>query len=902
MGITEKNNDEVEDNGDGPGNGDARRPAGEEADEDEHEDEEDEASAVSTSAATAAAAAAAAAAGGGAEDRPSKKQRANNRKKATAVTAATAAGAETAAAAVTSEVSGGSDPSSPSSAAAAGEPPSETAAVPTSIGADEGEGFSSPQAPNQEQQAPPLRGKKRKGDKATEKLLATQQQQRQQGDDDDGGHNGGGGSGSGGGGGEGDGGGAGGARAVAFSVGREMPAEMRPMASSRLSKWALKFTGKRTYAPPAVPVIEPINDEFLASFGRSYADAKKRAKSGGDKSSSDKDDDDDGGGGGGDDDDDDDDDCDDSAAADEKDGDGAAVGGDHGSPSPKTSLSSGRKKHGVFAANLPYELCDEQKLEYIFKGFGRITAVVLSRPPEGRTVAGTARLFFATADEARNAVSRADGMELNNRPISVREAWASGGGMTPSRYFVEPEEAAKAATLVVCANCSIPGHRWDRCPQPATRCTLCGAFGHDDKNCMFNACTRCLREGHLANNCPEDKAMELEHKPVCLLCGKGGHSIDACKKIHKGRNQAKFSCATCRDEGHTECKGEMDTVIGCERGRAMTCCNCGLDSHDWRSCPYDSMDEILRRFGYSFNSGRGNPRGGNKRRRSAGPCFNCNKPGHEKFECPELRTQTPGRYGRISSSDNDNRNNHNRIDLPLVPAEDWRREWSNSRGNGDRNNNNNNNNYHSPRGDSLGQQQQHHQGSAHLPHSYLSGLLQPPAVVLPLMNGGPLPAPPSPHLFPYEPHHNQQQGGGFQYQQHPSTPEDYGRWGDASSGGRTYTYHPGRGNSNFEGRNSDRHEESSSSIGGRGSSGSYYPGGNSGGGGGGGGGGGRRRREDRRFSGGGGDGGDGGGGGRYNSRDIHQQRSHGRYSDSSSRRRPRARKRDSNANPRSYGY
>lgn len=57
--------------------------------------------------------------------------------------------------------------------------------------------------------------------------------------------------------------------------------------------------------------------------------------------------------------------------------------------------------------------------------------------------------------------------------------------MTPSRYFVEPEEAAKAAAAVVCANCSIPGHRWDRCPQPATRCTLCGAFGHDDKVCFF---------------------------------------------------------------------------------------------------------------------------------------------------------------------------------------------------------------------------------------------------------------------------------------------------------------------------------------------------------------------------------------------------------------------------------
>lgn len=53
--------------------------------------------------------------------------------------------------------------------------------------------------------------------------------------------------------------------------------------------------------------------------------------------------------------------------------------------------------------------------------------------------------------------------------------------MTPSRYFVEPEEAAKTPTTVVCANCSRPGHKWDRCPLPSTRCTLCGAFGHDNE-------------------------------------------------------------------------------------------------------------------------------------------------------------------------------------------------------------------------------------------------------------------------------------------------------------------------------------------------------------------------------------------------------------------------------------
>lgn len=52
-----------------------------------------------------------------------------------------------------------------------------------------------------------------------------------------------------------------------------------------------------------------------------------------------------------------------------------------------------------------------------------------------------------------------------------------------SRYFVEPEEAVRSASIIICANCSRPGHKWDRCSLPATRCTLCGGVGHDNKVC-----------------------------------------------------------------------------------------------------------------------------------------------------------------------------------------------------------------------------------------------------------------------------------------------------------------------------------------------------------------------------------------------------------------------------------
>ncbi|CAM9955952.1 unnamed protein product [Ectocarpus sp. 8 AP-2014] len=186
---------------------------------------------------------------------------------------------------------------------------------------------------------------------------------------------------------------------VLFTVGQPMSKKMRKMAKGRLSKWALKFTGTRTYAPPVVPVIEPINDDYLASFGRSYAEAKSLTAQDKTENTATQDDDDDDDVDGGDD--------GDSQAGDENGGGGdkegpsddekngtaekdaadreAAKTEGSGSPTKKnSSLSGGRKKHGVFVVNLLYTLCNEEKLESLFSTFGRVTAVVLTRPPEGK--------------------------------------------------------------------------------------------------------------------------------------------------------------------------------------------------------------------------------------------------------------------------------------------------------------------------------------------------------------------------------------------------------------------------------------------------------------------------------------------------------------------------------------
>lgn len=160
-----------------------------------------------------------------------------------------------------------------------------------------------------------------------------------------------------------------------------------------------RFLWSRTYAPPAVPVIEPINDDYLASFGRSYAEAKNSAARADSKKKTKKKKKKGGKGGDGEkaaghesn------DDSSSSSDSTDKDDSDKANGGEGGgamaenavdvaaTPARKTTgsgLSARFKKHGVFLLNLPFELCDEERLKAIFSGFGRINAVVVMKAPD----------------------------------------------------------------------------------------------------------------------------------------------------------------------------------------------------------------------------------------------------------------------------------------------------------------------------------------------------------------------------------------------------------------------------------------------------------------------------------------------------------------------------------------
>lgn len=128
-----------------------------------------------------------------------------------------------------------------------------------------------------------------------------------------------------------------------------------------------------------MPKIEPIKDDFLVDFGRSFTESKKVAKlrwaggDGGEEHSEESSE----------------------VSSDDEDGDEGTdapvthQGGEASSnvESPSQNLSRSAKKHGVLVSNLPYEMCTEIRLSQIFskKDFGSVIGVVLAKPPEGRT-------------------------------------------------------------------------------------------------------------------------------------------------------------------------------------------------------------------------------------------------------------------------------------------------------------------------------------------------------------------------------------------------------------------------------------------------------------------------------------------------------------------------------------
>lgn len=129
-----------------------------------------------------------------------------------------------------------------------------------------------------------------------------------------------------------------------------------------------------------MPKIEPIKDDFLVDFGRSFTESRKVAKLRGpgeddgeehsEESSEESSDDEDGG--------------------EETDAPVALQGGGKASSNVESysqNLSRSAKKHGVLVSNLPYEMCNEIRLNQIFskKDFGSVIGVVLAKPPEGRT-------------------------------------------------------------------------------------------------------------------------------------------------------------------------------------------------------------------------------------------------------------------------------------------------------------------------------------------------------------------------------------------------------------------------------------------------------------------------------------------------------------------------------------
>ncbi|KAL4640259.1 zinc finger CCHC domain-containing protein 7 [Arapaima gigas] len=82
---------------------------------------------------------------------------------------------------------------------------------------------------------------------------------------------------------------------------------------------------------------------------------------------------------------------------------------------------------------------------------------------------------------------------------------------------------------VTCRSCNKAGHLSKNCPTPKKlpACLLCGTQGHLQRSCPHQYCTNCTLPGHDFTDCPEPAYW----KKHCHRCAMTGHFYDACPEI-----------------------------------------------------------------------------------------------------------------------------------------------------------------------------------------------------------------------------------------------------------------------------------------------------------------------------------------------------------------------------------
>ncbi|KAJ8683189.1 hypothetical protein QAD02_018981 [Eretmocerus hayati] len=139
-------------------------------------------------------------------------------------------------------------------------------------------------------------------------------------------------------------------------------------------------------------------------------------------------------------------------------------------------------------------------------------------------------------------------------------------------------------------------------------------LGRQTKRYFGIVCSRCHKNGHRTQQCPETFKM-----PVCHMCGAAGHRETACP--HK-------TCLSCGKKSNMYRK----TCGYCER---FTCTRCKSYGHLQETCP-----DLWRRYHHTIKNLAAdiptNIRSVMKPQRELS-CCNCAKRGHDSYSCHKLR-------------------------------------------------------------------------------------------------------------------------------------------------------------------------------------------------------------------------------------------------------------------------
>ena len=276
----------------------------------------------------------------------------------------------------------------------------------------------------------------------------------------------------------------------------------------------------------------------------------------------------------------------------------------------------------------------------------------------------------------------ANGLEMDDNGDNYSEKGSSntGSGSTSTRGSNSPQDTATTSTAnsaevkeqpggqgnkppLFCNFCKQRGHSEVDCPKRKTQdCSRCGGK-HLEENCAMRLrCEECTSYTHTPNcsknpknkKCPNcnEKGHEFVDCPKrirCSLCGSAQHSTSqcapycqSCRIRHRGECDS-FECLDCGKIHSGDCqKEDLDSMQAKKDTEAQ---QKQTNSHKPKPSTSKGLDGNQPSGGQQ-TAPPGNPatapppakEAKNSKSDDEGPaCFNCNKKGHIKKDCPDMK-------------------------------------------------------------------------------------------------------------------------------------------------------------------------------------------------------------------------------------------------------------------------